>query len=226
MLAKWIWQRLKPTLPGLSRVVINETCTSGCIYRGEEEGGRMTSRYPGLVARRAGPALVAGDEDAMRLALEAARRAGLAGEPPIGACLVRDGRVLGMAANSVISRSTSPHTRKSISSVMPAAVSGSLELRGCELFVTVEPCSMCLAASHYARIGRVVFGASLEDLHALTGTEMLAGPRATAAEGIVASGGCLRDESLALLRGWPGGGSRERAAGRRHIAPRRAGDPI
>ncbi len=37
VLAKWIWDRLKPDLPSLSRVVINETCTSGCIYRGEDE---------------------------------------------------------------------------------------------------------------------------------------------------------------------------------------------
>ncbi len=36
-LARWIWQRLKPDLPGLSKIVIQETCTSGCIYRGEDE---------------------------------------------------------------------------------------------------------------------------------------------------------------------------------------------
>jgi len=35
VLARWIWQRLKPALPGLSSIVIRETCTSGCIYRGE-----------------------------------------------------------------------------------------------------------------------------------------------------------------------------------------------
>lgn len=34
-LARWIWQRLKPALPGLDRVEIRETCTSGCIYRGD-----------------------------------------------------------------------------------------------------------------------------------------------------------------------------------------------
>ena len=34
-LARWIWQRLKPALPGLSKVVIAETCTSGCVYRGD-----------------------------------------------------------------------------------------------------------------------------------------------------------------------------------------------
>ena len=34
-LARWIWQRLRPDLPGLSKIVIQETCTSGCVYRGE-----------------------------------------------------------------------------------------------------------------------------------------------------------------------------------------------
>jgi 6-pyruvoyltetrahydropterin/6-carboxytetrahydropterin synthase len=36
-LARWIWIRLKPELPALSKIVVNETCTSGCIYRGEAE---------------------------------------------------------------------------------------------------------------------------------------------------------------------------------------------
>ena len=36
VLARWIWRRLKPDLPALSRVVINETCTSGCVYQGED----------------------------------------------------------------------------------------------------------------------------------------------------------------------------------------------
>lgn len=35
-LARWIWERLLPMLPGLSRIVIRETCTSGCIYQGED----------------------------------------------------------------------------------------------------------------------------------------------------------------------------------------------
>ena len=36
-LAKWIWRRLKPALPQLSKVVVNETCTSGCVYEGEDD---------------------------------------------------------------------------------------------------------------------------------------------------------------------------------------------
>jgi 6-pyruvoyltetrahydropterin/6-carboxytetrahydropterin synthase len=37
VLARWVWQQLRPRLPGLSQVLVRETCTSGCIYRGEDE---------------------------------------------------------------------------------------------------------------------------------------------------------------------------------------------
>ena len=37
ILARWIWQRLKPAVPGLSRLVIRETCTAGCVYQGEDD---------------------------------------------------------------------------------------------------------------------------------------------------------------------------------------------
>ncbi len=36
-LARWVWQRLRPRLPGLSQIIVRETCTSGCIYRGEDD---------------------------------------------------------------------------------------------------------------------------------------------------------------------------------------------
>lgn len=39
-LARWIWVRLEPVLPGLSRIVVQETCTSGCVFRGEDPGIR------------------------------------------------------------------------------------------------------------------------------------------------------------------------------------------
>ena len=37
VIARWIWRRLAPTLTGLSQIVVRETCTSGCVYRGEDE---------------------------------------------------------------------------------------------------------------------------------------------------------------------------------------------
>lgn len=48
-LARWLWQRLRPALPQLSRVVVRETCTSGCIYAGEDEPGS-----PGAAASSGG----------------------------------------------------------------------------------------------------------------------------------------------------------------------------
>ena len=38
-LAKWIWEHLRPALPGLSKIVVRETCTSGCVYKGEQAQG-------------------------------------------------------------------------------------------------------------------------------------------------------------------------------------------
>jgi tRNA(Arg) A34 adenosine deaminase TadA len=161
----------------------------------------MTSGIAGLTAQGPTPAQRSADESAMRRALAAARRAGLAGEPPIGACLVRNGSVLATASNSVIS-SLDITAHAEINLIRDACRrERALDLAGCELFTTVEPCPMCLAASHYARIGRIVFGASLGDLHALTGAEMLAVP-VMAPGGPMLSGGCLREESLALLRAW------------------------
>ncbi len=39
VLARWVWQQLRPGLPGLSQVLVRETCTSGCVYQGEDEAG-------------------------------------------------------------------------------------------------------------------------------------------------------------------------------------------
>lgn len=161
--------------------------------------------------------LASSDERHMRRALEAARRAGLAGEPPIGACLVRDGEVLASASNCVISEIDITAHAEMVLIRDACRRERTLELSGCELYATVEPCPMCAAASHYAGIGRIVFGASLADLHALTGSELIGDAHAAGSQpgseqarkpgrvqGPARSGGCLREESLALLRSWAG----------------------
>ncbi len=150
-------------------------------------------------AARHADAVAGTDETFMRLALAAARRAALAGEPPIGACLVRDGTVVATAGNAVISElDITAHAE--IMLIRDACRRGrTLELAGCTLYTTVEPCAMCRAASHYARIDEIVYAASLADMQALTGAELGAG-----APGPRMRAGCLRDESLALLRAWAG----------------------
>jgi tRNA(Arg) A34 adenosine deaminase TadA len=162
----------------------------------------MTAAAPATATQRAA-ARPGSDEAFMRAALEAARRAGLAGEPPIGACLVRGDAILATASNCVIS--TLDVTAHAEIAVIREACrrERALDLAGCTLFVTVEPCPMCYAASHYARIGRIVCGARLDDLQALTGNE-LAAP-GTRPSGLPLVADVLREESLALLRAWAGG---------------------
>jgi tRNA(Arg) A34 adenosine deaminase TadA len=139
----------------------------------------------------------------MSLALEAARRAGLAGQPPVGACVVRDGRAIATRANSVIADlDVTAHAE--IAAIRAAChAEGTISLANCEMYTTVEPCPMCLAACHYAGIRRVVYGASLDDMQAITGRELINVTDDMAwARGIQRAGGCLRAESLALLQQW------------------------
>ena len=96
----------------------------------------------------------------MALALAQARDAADAGEVPVGAVVVRDGRLLAAGRNSpVAGRDPSAHAE--INALRAAAQAlGNYRLDGCELFVTLEPCPMCAGAMLHARLARVVFGAA------------------------------------------------------------------
>jgi tRNA(adenine34) deaminase len=99
------------------------------------------------------------DEVFMRAALDMARQAAQAGEVPVGAVVVQDGRIVGRGYNAPISRHD-PSAHAEIAALRDAAQHlGNYRLVGCELFVTLEPCVMCVGAMFHARIGRVVFGA-------------------------------------------------------------------
>jgi tRNA(adenine34) deaminase len=99
------------------------------------------------------------DERFMALALEQARLAGEAGEVPVGAVVVRDGRVVGTGRNSPIGQHD-PTAHAEVNALRDAARAlGNYRLDGCELYVTLEPCAMCSGAMLHARVGRVVYGA-------------------------------------------------------------------
>lgn len=100
-----------------------------------------------------------GDVVYMRLALEQARKASAQGEVPIGAVLVRDGQVLTKAHNfREIWQDPTAHAE--IVAIREAATrSGSWRLTDTTLYVTLEPCAMCIGAIILARIPRLVFGA-------------------------------------------------------------------
>ncbi|WP_390902723.1 nucleoside deaminase [Sphingomonas oryzagri] len=98
----------------------------------------------------------------MRLALDAAARAGAAGEVPVGAVVTRDGAVVAVVANRMRERGD-PTAHAEMEAIRTAlAAIGTGRLDGCDLWVTLEPCAMCAGAIAHARIDRLYYGAADE----------------------------------------------------------------
>jgi tRNA(adenine34) deaminase len=96
----------------------------------------------------------------MERALAQARLAADRGEVPVGAVVVRNGAILAEAHNAPRELSD-PTAHAEILALRRAAQAlGSERLTGCDLFVTLEPCTMCAGAIAHARIARLVYGAS------------------------------------------------------------------
>ena len=96
----------------------------------------------------------------MDLALEQARAAAAAGEVPVGAVVVRDGKVIARAGNrSLADRDPTAHCEM-LAIRAAAAALGSERLAECDLHVTLEPCTMCAGAISLARIRRLYYGAA------------------------------------------------------------------
>ena len=96
----------------------------------------------------------------MREALVLAKRARDLGEVPVGAVVVKDGEIIGRGFNQPIT-SSDPTTHAEIVALRDAAAKlKNYRLADCELYVTLEPCMMCVGAMLHARLSRVVFGAA------------------------------------------------------------------
>ncbi len=95
----------------------------------------------------------------VRLAIDQALNAATVGEVPVGAVLVRDGKVVATGFNHPIG-SNDPTAHAEIRAIRAAAEQlGNYRLADCDLYVTLEPCAMCAGAIMHARIRRLVFGA-------------------------------------------------------------------
>ena len=100
-----------------------------------------------------------GDAPFMREALVLAAQAAAAGEVPVGAVVVKEGTVIGRGSNRPIT-SNDPTAHAEIVALREAAAKlGNYRLPGCDLYVTLEPCAMCVGAMVHARIARIVYGA-------------------------------------------------------------------
>lgn len=109
-----------------------------------------------VISRGGAPREASGPMD---IALEEARGAAARGEVPVGAVIVRDGEVLARAGNETIARNDPTAHAEMLAIRAAAAAAGSQRLAGADLYVTLEPCTMCAGAISFARIRRLYFGA-------------------------------------------------------------------
>ncbi len=100
------------------------------------------------------------DQRFMTAALAEARKAAARGEVPVGAVIVRGGRIVARGSNRPLA-SGDPTAHAEIVALRRAARrAGNYRLPDCDLFVTLEPCAMCLGAVVQARVRRLVYGAA------------------------------------------------------------------
>ena len=103
------------------------------------------------------------EEKFMSLAIAKARDGIAAGQSPFGAIIVRGSEVVAATHNTVW-LTTDPTAHAEVNCIRAAARALKLiDLSGCEMYSTCEPCPMCLAAIHWAKIDRVVYGATIAD---------------------------------------------------------------
>ena len=100
------------------------------------------------------------DEYFMRIALQEAERASLAGEVPVGAVLVsKDGRIIARTHNQTELLGDVTAHAEMLAITSASELLGGKYLKECTLYVTLEPCPMCAGALAWSQIGRIVFGA-------------------------------------------------------------------
>nr|WP_242861815.1 tRNA adenosine(34) deaminase TadA [Christensenella timonensis] len=140
------------------------------------------------------------DQDYMRIAIEEAKKAWEIDEVPIGALVVKDGRIIARAHN-LRETGRSPLAHAEILAIGQASKHlGGWRLLDCTLYVTLEPCPMCAGACINARIPRIVFGAydqkagAFGTLYDLSEGKLNHKPQIT--------GGVLEEECASLLSGY------------------------
>jgi tRNA(Arg) A34 adenosine deaminase TadA len=145
------------------------------------------------------------ESDLMRLAIEKTREGIAARQSPFGAIIVKDGTVVAATHNTVW-RDTDPTAHAEVNCLRRAALTlRSIDLKGCTMYSTCEPCPMCLAAIHWAKLDRVVFGATIDDAASAGFAELHVAAAKLAEMGrspLKVEGGLLRAECAALFEEW------------------------
>src|SRR5688572_349350 len=137
----------------------------------------------------------------MRRALELAAEAARRGEVPVGAVVVLDGSAIGDGFNQPIGAHDPTAHAEIVAMRAAAARVGNYRLTGATLYVTIEPCQMCVGAMVHARIARVVYGAREPKAGAIE-SAMRAHEHPSLNHRLQAVGGVLEDECRAMIQGF------------------------
>src|SRR5262245_16992597 len=145
------------------------------------------------------------DADYMRLAIQMAQQGVKKGEMPFGACIVRNGRLISTVHNSARANlDTTAHAEMQAIREASGRLK-TLDLSGCEIYSTCEPCPMCFAACVWARVSRIVYACRIEDAEKagirqipISSAQMNQWGRS----GIDLSGDVLRNEAQQLFNAW------------------------
>jgi len=139
------------------------------------------------------------DQEFMRAALAEAKVAAAVNEVPVGAVVVRNGDIIGRGLNRPI-QDTDPTAHAEIVAIRAAAAAeGNYRLNATTLYVTLEPCAMCVGAMLHARISRLVFGAYDSRAGAAGSVIDLTDNRALNHQ-LEVNGGLLEDNCSGLLK--------------------------
>ena len=145
------------------------------------------------------------DERFMTAAISAATEGIEAGQTPFGACIVRDGEIISADHNAVW-QNTDITAHAEIQAIRNACRNlDTVNLAGCVIYSTCEPCPMCFAACHWARISKIVFGARIADAEQAGFSELTISNeqmKTLGGSGIEIVGDFLRDECAKLFEMW------------------------
>ena len=99
----------------------------------------------------------------MKLAIKAAQKSiRILDGGPFGACIVKSGKVVAVAGNTVFKNDATCHAEVNAIRIASKKLK-TYDLSGCVMYTTTEPCPMCFSAIHWARISKVVYGTSIKD---------------------------------------------------------------
>ncbi len=141
----------------------------------------------------------------LRYAIKKAEAGIKLGQTPFGACIVKDGRILACAHNQVW-KNTDITAHAEIMAIRAATRKlKKIDLSGCVIYSTCEPCPMCFAACHWARIKEIVYGAKIKDARQFGFNELAISNfklKKITQSKIKITPGVLAKENIALFKFW------------------------